>query len=81
MATHFPLHKSSKQEKEDMLGTAEEIRTNSLATFFCGEGYVAVWISDSIFWLIYFTPTLSGQCNALPKKVPKELYKRKDSNR
>ena len=34
-------------------------------------------ISDSIFWLVYFTPTLSGRCNAMPKKVPKELYKKK----
>ena len=38
-------------------------------------------ISDSIFWLFYFTPMLASQCNALPKKVPKELNKRKDSNR
>ena len=35
-------------------------------------------ISDSIFWLYYFTPTLASRCDALPKKVPKELYKRKD---
>ena len=34
-------------------------------------------ISDSVFWLFYFTPTLTGRCNDLPKKVPKELYKRK----
>ena len=34
-------------------------------------------ISDSIFWLYYFIPTLVIRCNALPKKVPKELYKRK----
>ena len=34
-------------------------------------------ISDSIFWLVYFTATLTGRCNALPKKVPKELYKKK----
>ena len=35
-------------------------------------------ISDSIFWLFYFIPMLASRCNALPKKVPKELYKRKD---
>ena len=46
-----------------------------------GQGCVAVSISDSIFWLFYFTPMLVSQCNPLPKKVPKELYKRKDSNR
>ena len=42
-----------------------------------GQGCVAVCISDSIFWLFHFTPTLSGRYNALPKKVPKELYKRR----
>ena len=42
------------------------------------QGCVAVWISDSIFCLFYFTPTLTGRCNALPKKAPKELYKIKD---
>ena len=31
-------------------------------------------ISDSIFWLFYFPPTLASRCNALPKKAPKELY-------
>ena len=33
--------------------------------------------SDSIFWLFYFTPTLTSRCNALPKKVPKRIIKKK----
>ena len=33
-------------------------------------------ISDSIFWLFYFTTTLSGQCKALPKKVPKRIIQK-----
>ena len=41
------------------------------------QDYFAVWISDSIFRLFYFTPTLDCRCYALPKKVPKELYKKK----
>ena len=42
-----------------------------------GQSCVAVWISDSIFWLFYFTPTLVGRCNALPKKVPKRIIRKK----
>ena len=42
-----------------------------------GQGCVAVWISDSIFWLSYFTPTLVSRCNALPKKVPKRIIQKK----
>ena len=34
-------------------------------------------ISDSIFWLFYFTPTLVSRCNALPKKVPKRIIEKK----
>ena len=34
-------------------------------------------ISDSIFWLFYFTPTLVSRCNALPKKVPKRIIQKK----
>ena len=34
-------------------------------------------ISDSIFWLFYFTPTLASRCNALPKKVPKIIIHKK----
>ena len=41
-----------------------------------GQGCVAVWISDSIFWLFYFTPTLVSRCNALPKKVPKRIIQK-----
>ena len=37
-------------------------------------------ISDSMFRLFYFTPTLASRCNALPKKVSKE-EKGKESNR
>ena len=29
------------------------------------------------FWLYYFTPTLTGQCNALPNKVPKRIIQKK----
>ena len=31
----------------------------------------------TIFWLFYFTPTLVGRCNALPKKVPKRIIQKK----
>ena len=34
-------------------------------------------ISDSIFWLFYFTPTLVSRCNTLPKKVPKRIIQKK----
>ena len=34
-------------------------------------------ISDSIFWLFYFTPTLTGWCNALFKKVPQRIIQKK----
>ena len=34
-------------------------------------------ISDSIFWLFCFIPTLFSQCNALPKKVPKRIIEKK----
>ena len=37
-------------------------------------------ISDSIFRLFYFSSTLTGRCNVLPKKVPKELYKKQKQN-
>ena len=42
-----------------------------------GQGCVAIWISDSIFWLFYFTPMLTGRYNALPKKVPKRIIQKK----
>ena len=34
-------------------------------------------ISNSIFWLFCFTPTLASRCNALPKKVPKRIIQKK----
>ena len=34
-------------------------------------------ISDSIFWLFYFTPKLVSWCNTLPKKVPKRIIQKK----
>ena len=34
-------------------------------------------ISDSIFWLFYFTPTLIGRCNTLPKKSSKRIIQKK----
>ena len=42
-----------------------------------GQGCVAVWISDSIFWFYYFTPTFASRCNALPKKVLKRIIEKK----
>ena len=34
-------------------------------------------ISDSIFWLFYFTPRWLANGMPCPKKVPKEVYKKK----
>ena len=34
-------------------------------------------ISDSIFWLYYFTPRWLAGAMSSPKKVPKEIYKKK----
>ena len=76
------LLKQGEREKGSNTFSAEGIVWGMLAE---GQGrrerLCCRLISDSIFWLFYFTPTLASRCNALPKKVPKELYKRKDSNR
>ena len=57
-----------------------------LCWYFVGSVGISLVMLALDIWLhilvtLYFTPTLSGRWNALPKKVPKELYKRKDSNR
>ena len=38
-------------------------------------------ISDSIFWLFYFTPRWLVGVMPCPRKSQKELYERKDRNR
>ena len=49
------------------------------------RGFVCQWlrarlccrkISDSIFWLYYFTPRCLAGAMPCPKKVPKEIYKK-----
>ena len=42
-----------------------------------GQGCVVVWYLTPYFWLFYFTPTLTGWCNALPNKVPKRIIQKK----
>ena len=45
MTTYFPSHKASKLNEKDILGTAGEVRTNSLAIFFCELLYIdLVWL-------------------------------------
>ena len=60
-----------------ILGCADTMWGMRLKVTSKGQGCVAVWISDSIFWLSYFTPTLASRSNTLPKKVPKNYTKEK----
>ena len=45
-----------------------------------GQGCVAVWISDSIFWLYILPPRWLVDVTPYPRKSQKELYKRKNRN-
>ena len=40
LAIYLPSDKPSKSDEQDMLGTAEKVDTNSLATFSIGHSYV-----------------------------------------